>query len=358
MEVKYAKQMVQAGHQEQSHELGEEKRIQLSRITAQGVPLVVEPASATYPTLQELLQILQERNDDFRQILRTEGGFLLRGFPVHSPDDFAEVIEALNLGEFLNYIGGDSPRVKVRQGVYTSTEAPPSVRIPMHNELSFIKYHPRHIYFFCQIEPVEGGETPIADARKIYEAIDPEVRERFARKGLKYVARYYHKSLIMDLMNRIQRGHKNWMEVFETESKSEVERLCQECEYGLKWLPRDWVQIFQERPALLNHEETGETTWFNQAHLYDYNPKFLGLWRYIGYRLFYCRRNIRHHEIFYQDGSRIKRRDLYHILDVLEQQSVYYRWKQGDVLVLDNVLMMHGRAPFSGRRRVLTALTR
>lgn len=336
----------------------ETEKIQASRITSQGAPVVIEPAENRYLTLQDLLQIIQERNDDFRHILHTEGALLLRGFPVYSPDDFAEVIEALNLGTYLNYIGGDSPRIKVRKGVYTSTEAPPSVRIPLHNELSFVKYYPRNIYFFCQVEPVNGGETPIGDARKIYEAIDPEVRQRFIERELKYVARYYHKSLIMDTMNKIQKGHKNWMEVFETETKEEVERLCRECEYGCKWLRRDWVQISQERPATLNHEVTGETTWFNQAHLYDYNPKFLGLWRYIGYRLFYCRRDIRHHEIFYRDGERISRKDLYHILDVLEDQSIYFKWKQGDVLVLDNVLMMHGRAPFSGKRRVLTSLTR
>jgi alpha-ketoglutarate-dependent taurine dioxygenase len=66
---------------------------------------------------------------------------------------------------------------------------------------------------------------------------------------------------------------------------------------------------------------------------------------------------MRLHEVFFADGSTIPLKDLYHILDVLDANTIYFPWKKGDVLVLDNILAMHGRAVFSGKRRILAAMT-
>lgn len=161
----------------------------------------------------------------------------------------------------------------------------------------------------------------------------------------------------MNLLNKFQRSHKSWIDVFETESKEEVERKCRESEFEFKWQQNDWLQISQTRPAVMSHPTTKDMIWFNQAHLYDFNPKFLGLTRYVGAKLFYIRKHMRLHEVFFADSSPIPRADLYHIMQQLDANTIYFPWQKGDVLVLDNVLAMHGRAPFSGKRRILTAMT-
>lgn len=314
-------------------------------------------ASTHTISFPEFLQLLTSRKKEIEALLLKHGALMFRGFPIETASDFSTVIETLGLGNFVNYIGGDSPRDKVEQKVYTSTEAPPSFHIALHQELSFIKHHPRNIYFFCEIEPVVGGETIIADARQVYQSMDPAVTARFADKGLTYTSHYYYRSKIMTWLNKLQRSHKSWTEVFETESKAEVEKRCLANEFALRWLPRDWLEIKQTRPAVLDHPVTSETVWFNQAHLYDFNPRMLGWAKYIGAKLFYLRPSTRLHEIEFADGSPVSRRDIYHVLDVLEKNTVAFPWKKGDVMVLDNVLAMHGRAPFSGKRRILTALT-
>ena len=202
-----------------------------------------------------------------------------------------------------------------------------------------------------------GGATIIGDARRIYSAINPDVRKRFQDKELTYTARYFHKSKVMEYVNKFQRSHKSWMEVFETENKQDVEKRCVENDFTWRWLQRDWIEIQQTRPALSVHPQTGDNVWFNQAHLYDFNPKLLGWKNYVAAKLFYFRRSTLLHEISFGDGSPIPRQDLYHVMDVLNEYTVAYPWQSGDVMVLDNILAMHGRAPFSGKRRVLTALT-
>lgn len=331
--------------------------IQFEGLKSYGDFPVVITSQESSVDFNDFMQIIKQNNKTIAQALLKHGALLFRGFPVKSAKDFSTVIETLSFGKFVNYIGGDSPRDKVENGVYTSTEAPPSFHIPLHQELSFIKHFPKHIYFYCETPPIANGETIIADARRVYHAFDKKFINKFEGNGLKYISRYYYKSKMMEWVNRLQRSHKSWIEVFETHEKGEVEQKCLANDFAWQWLRNDWLEIQQTRPAIFQHPLTQEKVWFNQAHLYDFNPRLLGIKRYIGAKLFYFQKRTRLHEVQFSDGTRIPRKDFYYILDTLQENTVYFPWQQGDVLVLDNILAMHGRAPFNGKRRILTALT-
>lgn len=324
-------------------------------ITKEPLPLVIE--SKNKQMSKELFfDKLKLHREFFKAQLKKCGGLLFRGFPIENDADFAQLIRALQIGELMDYVGGDSPRTKVADGIYTSTEAPPSIKIPLHNELSFVKYYPKYICFYCVTPSLTGGETILGNARKIYESVDPKVREKFTKKGLKYTSSYYHKSQFMEFINQLQRSHKSWIQVFETDSKEEVARKCLENEFQLQWNQGEWLQISQVRPAVSFHPETKEAIWFNQVHLFDFNPRLLGWWRYLGSKLVYSRRHMKLHEVSFADQTPIPRKDIYHILDVLDNNTVAFPWEKRDVLVLDNILTMHGRATFTGKRRILTAM--
>lgn len=329
--------------------------IKKSTLNSEGLPLVIEPKTPL--SLAAFHDLLLEKKEELERDLHQHGGVLFRGFPLKNAHDFAASIEKLDLGKAMDYIGGDSPRTKISGAVYTSTEAPPWLKIPLHNELSFVKNHPKHIYFFCETAPEKDGETILGDAREIYKSISRDIRDKFNEKRLKYTSAYYEKSLLMDLINKWQRSHKSWPEVFETSSKEEVEQKCKASGFQFTWTKNGWITIQQDRPGTIRHPSTQDPVWFNQAHLYDFNPKLLGLPSYIGAKLLYCRKHMRLHEISFGDGSPIPRKEMYHILDTLDAKTIKFPWRQGDFLVLDNVLAMHGRAPFKGKRRILAAMT-
>jgi len=321
------------------------------------LPLVVKPKDRCR-SFEEFIGLVEENRDDLKKELLDVGGVLFRGFPVNGAKEFSQVIDAMQVGEQVRYIGGDSPRTRVENAVYTSTEAPPGIKISLHNEMSFQKNYPTHIFFYCDIPPKEGGETIIGDARAIGDSVEDRVRKRFEEKKLKYISRYYFKSRFMDMINELQKGHKTWIDVFETDQKEEVEKRCRKNDFGFRWLGNDWLEVNQVRPPTMPHPVTKEDTWFNQIHLYDYNPRFLGWPRYLGVKLFYCLKDTLVHESRFGDDAKISRSDIYHIHDKLDEHTVAFPWEKGDVMMLDNVLTMHGRNPFKGKRRILTAMTK
>jgi len=44
------------------------------------------------------------------------------------------------------------------------------------------------------------------------------------------------------------------------------------------------------------------------------------------------------------------------IRDVYRCHAVQFPWQNGDVMMLDNMLVAHGRTPFKGARKILVAM--
>jgi hypothetical protein len=59
---------------------------------------------------------------------------------------------------------------------------------------------------------------------------------------------------------------------------------------------------------------------------------------------------------FYGDGTPIEAETLENIHAAYEQATVAFPWQPGDILMVDNMLVAHGRAPFSGPRRIVVAM--
>jgi alpha-ketoglutarate-dependent taurine dioxygenase len=57
------------------------------------------------------------------------------------------------------------------------------------------------------------------------------------------------------------------------------------------------------------------------------------------------------------DGAPIDETWLVKIRETMEGKSVLFRWQEGDLLLLDNVLVSHGRMPFRGPRKILVAMS-
>jgi hypothetical protein len=59
---------------------------------------------------------------------------------------------------------------------------------------------------------------------------------------------------------------------------------------------------------------------------------------------------------FYGDGQPIEDEVVQQLRAIYSGAMVSFAWQTKDVLMLDNILALHGREPFRGARRILTAM--
>lgn len=310
--------------------------------TGETLPLVFEPGGVFENSLDALLSFCNSDRDSIDRILRQHGALLFRDFSLTDPTHFRALAESLTDG-LQPYLGGDSPRSRVLGHVYTSTEFPAHLQIDLHNELSYTNAWPNRVLFYCLVPPTRGGETPIADGREIYSRITPRIRERFAAKGVAYA---------QNLRDRSVKGPgKCWQDTFETDDPSTVDERCRVSNMEWSWTDRG-LSTTTRCPGVLEHPQTGERVWFNQAdqwHAGMGSVKHLPETSTGGSYDPPCHAT-------YGDGTEIAVEDLHGVRDVYDACEVLFQWRRGDVLLLDNVLAAHGRKAYTGDRRILVSM--
>ncbi|WP_372094845.1 TauD/TfdA family dioxygenase [Tistrella mobilis] len=272
--------------------------------------------------------------------VETAGGLLIRGLDVADAAAFHDLARGFG-HDLLTYEFGSTPRSRVGAGVYSSTEYPAHQWIPQHNEQSYTDRWAMRIWFFCDLAPTDRGETPLADARAVLARIDPAIRRRFARHGVMYVRNYGGG---LDLP---------WQDVFGTDDPSLVERICRSRGIAWDWQDDGRLRTRQVCPSEAVHPRTGETVWFNQAHLFHVSALEPDLRDTL---LAVVDEEDLPRNACYGDGSPIEDAVLDEIRAAYAAEMLCFPWMRGDVLMLDNMLMTHGRAPFSGPRRILVAM--
>ena len=310
------------------------------------MPLLIEPHGGLKGSAVSLGSWAAEHRHDLDEWLHRDGAVLLRGFGICSPEDFHHVI-AMIRPQLLSYAGGDSPRKSVGDRIYTSTEFPPHMEIGLHNELSYTRSWPERVFFCCLVAARSGGETHIADSRNVFAQMDRAVRDRFSEKGVEY------RQHLRDGGDGLGPG-KSWQETFETTKRAQVERICASQGMEFQWTHRG-LRTSLHNPGVLTHPVTGETCWFNQADLWHACFDTVKAQENRTIAEAPADEALGSHAC-YGDGSEIPIEDLASVRAACKTSERLFSWQAGDLLILDNILTMHGRKPFKGERRVLVAM--
>lgn len=300
------------------------------------LPLVIEPAIENL----NLIAWAAEHRELIEQSLLQHGGILFRGFPLSEPETFQAFCRSLS-GELLEYRERSSPRSRVHGNIYSSTDYPADQRIFLHNEHSYSLTFPLRIYFFCDTPALAGGETPIADTRKVVKRIDPRVVQRFVERKWMYVRNFGDGFGL------------SWQTVFQTHDKSAVEGYCKAAGIDVEWKPGNRLRTRQVRDAFTVHPRTGEPLWFNHATFFNVST----LEPHIRETLLaeFAEEDLPNNS-YYGDGSPIESEVLDELRSAYEQELIAFPWRKGDILLLDNMLAAHGRAPYAGERKILVAM--
>mmetsp|Transcript_9443 Transcript_9443/g.28440 ORF Transcript_9443/g.28440 Transcript_9443/m.28440 type:complete len:325 (+) Transcript_9443:67-1041(+) len=220
-----------------------------------------------------------------------------------------------------------------------SAGSPPELKVQFHNEMAYSPDVPRHLAFAMLRQAGEGGANIIADNIKVTSMLSEKLKQKLQTLGVRY---------IRNLSDESERGAADffncWQDAFQTKDIDEALEKGNTQLSMLRRLPGSerlqhvvWSTVFNEHPehgelyfsSILNRHGS----WLDGHNVFGLVP--------LQERPYHC---------VWGDGTEFSEEELGELRDVHEKCTTYVLLQQGDLLVMDNLRVAHGRMPFVGDR--------
>ncbi len=272
--------------------------------------------------------------------LADAGALLFRGFDVPDPHAFDAAVEGFGEAGFTYEDSlSNAVRTNVTPRVFTANEAPPTTEIFLHHEMAQTPLYPSKLFFYCEIAAEEGGATPLCRSDWVLDRLSEEAPQFVARieeQGVRYTN-------VMPGDDDAGSGQgRSWRSTLSAADKSEAEARLQHLGYSWEWRENGTLQATTPVLDAVRVLPDGRRTFFNQL--------------IAAFRGWADSRNDPNRAITFGDGTAITTEEMAPAIAIADQLTYDLAWQPGDMALVDNFLVMHGRRPFSGKRRVLASL--
>ncbi|WP_219687198.1 TauD/TfdA family dioxygenase [Streptomyces anatolicus] len=275
-----------------------------------------------------------------RGAVAEHGALLVRGLGLRDAQSVARVSEEL-LDQVMTEREGFATREVLADGVYSSSEWPADQPMCMHHELSYAREVPGTLLFACLTAPATGGVTGVADSHDVLEALPAHLADRFEREGW-LLDRNYTDTVGVGLR-----------EAFGDSGRAAVEAYCATRGIELTWQGNGDLRSRQRGPAVLRHPVTGRRGWFNQIAFFNEWTLDPVIREYLKFEFgddglpFNTR---------YGSGAPLDEDTVLTVNAVYEKHTLREPWREGDLLIVDNLRMAHSREAYEGERRIAVVL--
>ena len=273
-------------------------------------------------------------------LINAHGFVLFRGYDIKSDNDFHRFIESFGLDNF-KYADSFSNAVRHNrtERVFTANEAPPNVEIFLHHEMAQTLTFPGALFFFCEQAAESGGATPVCRSDltlKTLEAENPNFVAKLRKVGVKY------RNSMPSEANLESGQGRSWKDTLTVENEQEAEDKLSALGYRFNWLDDGGLSVQTPPLAAVDHFGRGKDVFFNQL------VAAAAGWTVAA--------DDKEPRLCFGDDSPMRQEDLADAINAAYRHTVDLNWQTGDVALLDNLKVMHGRRPFEGRRSVLASL--
>ena len=320
------------------------------------LPLVIEPVQKK--SFSVLAELVRENRDWFHRQQDNYGALLFRGFEIETAAQFENILELLNVKLASKYHFGSSQRNRITDKVFTSSEAPGNLIIPPHNELNMVPVRPMCLAFFCQIEPTLYGETPIINTEKIFNELSPNLQHKFANTPQKFVRNVPNHLLGI---------------VFEELSREEITKMLEDGEFYFEWKADGSLYFECSYIPVFHHPRTGKLCfglstfdsfvtreWYRSiAQRYPFKERIY--YNFLPSKLYITLEGIDKAQpkmyLVNEEGNNTKmtEAEAKELGKAEWKNTVVFPWRKGDILVIDNLQVVHGRLNVQPPRKILTA---
>ena len=317
-----------------------------------------------------LKQWLLDKRPFLSDLLKERGGIVFRGFKIQSASDFQELAQIIDKDLADRHIFDGA--VTFKRTPYVSDVASPDIKevlspLSLHNEDSFVSEVPDKI-MFCSLHSASwGGESLIADCRKVYEDIPQNIQKKYKGQNLK-------STLILEdhlfLANSlIPKNLEQIVNFAKAHGAKTVERLSEEM-----------TRFSFIVPATIT-SQGGKEVWFNTLHQAVFYNKCVDIWMAYKMRsgflnifhallLIFCslledftvyirkgRNPLKMHNCTLVNGEYITPWERIQMGLAFWKNTAILPLDSGDFFVLNNKLVAHGRMPYKGKRIMVSAMS-
>ncbi|MCF8479669.1 MAG: amino acid adenylation domain-containing protein [Rhodospirillum sp.] len=286
---------------------------------------------------QDLPGWIERNRDQLATDLAREMALLFRGFDCTTPRSMERIAAAAGARV---YQTTEHPRTPLSRSVFHPVPYSHRQRLLWHNEDSFKKSWPSHIWFACAEPAATGGETVVASSTDILDAVR-RIAPRLANEGLTYVRRYGTGPGL------------DWRTVFGTDDIDMVEDRAKSEGMICQW-DGDALTTYASRPGVLGHPLTGQECWVGQ--ILHFHPAALPPEARASMEAVFGGTRLPR-DCRYADGGRIPDDIVSAISEAYAGLETPVRWRRGDLLAVDNVRAAHGRMKYEGKRGLLVMPT-
>ncbi|MEP0188898.1 MAG: TauD/TfdA family dioxygenase [Erythrobacter sp.] len=272
--------------------------------------------------------------------LTDSGALLFREFDVPNAMTFDAAVEGYGEPGFTYEDSlSNAVRTNVTPRVFTANEAPPTTEIFLHHEMAQTPLFPSKLFFYCEIAPETGGATPLCRSDWVLEQLIKEVPEFVARVEAEGVR--YTNAMPGDDDAGSGQG-RSWRSTLSAANRSEAEARLAQLGYTWEWQADGSLRATTPVLPAVCEMSDGRKSFFNQL--------------IAAFRGWTDSRNDPNRAITFGGGEPITSGDMAPSIAIADELTADCAWQTGDVALIDNYLVMHGRRPFAGKRRVLASL--
>jgi len=317
-----------------------------------GVPAFIRPRDERLGRdLDVFVAWFAARKEDLDRLAAVHGALLFRGFPLRDTAAFQRAVDHYPTND-INYMGGVAPRGQLAPRIFESTRAPKAWDLVVHQEMAYLPLFPRMVAFFSRKSAWAGGETVVADFRELERRLPRRLWDAVKTRGVRY-ERNFRAPGPAEPWREIL--HKTWPAAFETEDPQAAEAACRSVGLEPVWCADGSLSTYYTAPGFIKHPLTGETVWFNQIASQVMNKRTLGA-QWEAYHAHYGETLTGPFRPTYGDGGPIATEDMNELYIVLDSLIQAFRWEDGDLMLIDNIVTAHGRNPYEGERDLQVAL--
>jgi alpha-ketoglutarate-dependent taurine dioxygenase len=193
--------------------------------------------------------------------------------------------------------------------------------LPLHADRSYVKSQPEMMWFMCVVPAERDGQTTVCDGIAIYNALSQKAKDFFKNNRLRYIRHY---------------TAEEWPVLFHTPNRVEVEQYCRANDLVAEFHQDGSLSTNFLKSAVVKPKYSDEPAFVNSILIQLWQEEELGRMSSL---------------IRIENGSKIPAEIINEVKQVSDALIVNLPWHSGDLILVDNTRVMHGRRAFDDQRR-------